>query len=112
EFAKELSTEGLIFKDIVFREETLFSKEQMYDYFYSLDEKVSIPNRIQLVKEWLVKGLRKIAKKEVTSEWVEEEIQFLDKDEYLEAFNLLQKKQAFEQNTFNDFEREKKVLSR
>lgn len=112
EYAKELSTEGMMFKDIVFRDEVLFSKEQISEYFYSMDEKMSIPNRIQLVKDWLIKALKRIAKQEEKSEWVEEEIQFLDKDEFLEAYQLLQKKKAFEQDTFNDFEREKKVLSR
>jgi DNA helicase-2/ATP-dependent DNA helicase PcrA len=111
-YAKRLSVEGLIFKDIKFRKRILFSKEELHDYFYSLDRSYSIPNRIQIMKDWLRKELKRKVKQEQRAEWVEEEIQFLDKDEYLDAFKELQDKKEFTENSFDDFDREKKVLSR
>ncbi|WP_121612961.1 RNA polymerase recycling motor HelD [Mesobacillus foraminis] len=111
-YAKRLSVEGLIFKDIKFRKRILFSKEELHDYFYSLDRSYSIPNRIQIMKDWLRKELKRKVKQEQKAEWVEEEIQFLDKDEYLDAFKELQDKKEFTENSFDDFDREKKVLSR
>ncbi|MBT2755060.1 UvrD-helicase domain-containing protein [Mesobacillus foraminis] len=111
-YAKRLSVEGLIFKDIKFRKRIIFSKEELHDYFYSLDRSYSIPNRIQIMKDWLRKELKRKVKQEQKAEWVEEEIQFLDKDEYLDAFKELQDKKEFTENSFDDFDREKKVLSR
>jgi len=107
-----LKIEGMIFKDILFRKKVLFSKSQLYEYFYSLDPTVSIPNRIQMVKEWLLRELKRKARQERKEEWVEEEIQFLDKEEFLDAYKQLQEKKQFNEDTFDDFEREQKVLSR
>ena len=111
-YVEKLAETGLIFRDIRFRKEVLFSKEQIYNYFYSLDRTISIPNRIQLVKEWLRKELKKTAKQEQKKEWVEEEIQFLNKEEFLEAYKQLQDKKQFNEDTFDDLEREQKILSR
>ncbi|SEM16707.1 DNA helicase-2 / ATP-dependent DNA helicase PcrA [Mesobacillus persicus] len=111
-YAEGLMEAGLIFRDIRFRKEVLFSQEQLYEYFYSLDRTISIPNRIQLVKEWLRLELKKIAKQEQKKEWVEEEIQFLNKEEFLDAYKQLQEKKQFNEDTFDDLEREQKVLSR
>lgn len=106
-----LAQKGLIFKSLVFRKKTIVSKEQIYDYFYSLDQSFSIPNRLQLVKDWLFKELKKRSKLERKKKWVEEEVQFLDKDDFIEAFEQLQEKGYFSENSFDDFEHEQKLLS-
>ncbi|KKK37305.1 helicase [Mesobacillus campisalis] len=111
-YAARLSSGGLIFKNVTFRKNILFSKEELYDYFYSLDPALPIPNRIQLLKEHLLKELKKRARLEEKAEWVEEEIQFLDKEEFLDAYKYLQDKKRFNEETFDDFEREQKFLSR
>ncbi|CRK83690.1 RNA polymerase recycling motor HelD [Neobacillus massiliamazoniensis] len=110
QFFKKLSERGLVFKDIVFRGEILISKETIHDYFYQLDSSFSIPNRIELVKEWLLRELKKLVRRELSKNWVEEEIQFLEKEDYLEAYKQLQQKNRFTENTFDDFEQEQKFL--
>jgi DNA helicase II / ATP-dependent DNA helicase PcrA len=112
DYAARLSSGGLIFKNVTFRKNILFSKEELYDHFYSLDPALPIPNRIQLLKEHLLKELKKKARLEEKAEWVEEEIQFLDKEEFLDAYKHLQDKKRFNEETFDDFEREQKFLSR
>jgi DNA helicase II / ATP-dependent DNA helicase PcrA len=112
DYAASLSTGGLIFKNVTFRKNILFSKEELYNYFYSLDSALPIPNRIQLMKEYLLKELKRKARKEEKAEWVEEEIQFLDKEEFLDAYKHLQDKKQFNEDTFDDYEREQKFLSR
>ena len=62
QYAEKLSQQGLIFHPLIFRKRAVVSSEQIYEYFYSLDQNFSIPNRIQLVKEWLLKGLKKRVK--------------------------------------------------
>jgi DNA helicase II / ATP-dependent DNA helicase PcrA len=108
---EKLSDSGLVFKDILFRKKIIISKEQIYTTFYGLDHTITIPNRIQLVKQWLLRELRKRAKIEQKKQWVEEEVQFLDKDDFLEAFQKLESKGRYNEDSFNDFELEQKLLA-
>ncbi|WP_180955587.1 RNA polymerase recycling motor HelD [Bacillus sp. V33-4] len=111
EYIGSLANEGLVFKDLNFRKQTLISKEQIYQYFYSFDRGMSIPNRVELLKAKLLRELRKAMQLEVEQEWVEEELQYLEKEDYLEAFKHLQKKQRFSEDSFDDFERERQLLA-
>ncbi|WP_210366845.1 RNA polymerase recycling motor HelD [Bacillus sp. REN3] len=111
-FSNKISSGGLLFKNIVFRKRVIVSKENINDYYSSLDPNISMPNRIQLVKEWLLKELKKIARNEQSSEWVEKEVQYLEKEDYLEAYKHSQNKQNNADETFNDFEREQKWLAK
>ena len=79
----DLLTTGMLFKNIRFRGELLISKKEIYDYFYSLKQISSIPNRISLVKEWLLDKLKVVEKNERSKEWVEEERELLNKDDLL-----------------------------
>jgi DNA helicase II / ATP-dependent DNA helicase PcrA len=111
QFAEKLSHESLPFKSIGFKKHVIISKQVISAYYDSLDKTISIPNRIQLVKEWLIKELKKKSKAEQKQEWVEKEIQYLEKEDYLEAFNQSQQKQGSADVTFNDYEREQKFLA-
>ncbi|TWD92321.1 Rep family ATP-dependent DNA helicase [Neobacillus bataviensis] len=110
-YVSKLSNQGLIFRDLSFRGHIIISKKEISDYFYGLEKSYSIPNRIQLVKEWLLKELKRAVKRERSRSWVEEEIQFLEKEDYMEAFKKLQEKNHFSDNTFDDFEREQRLLA-
>lgn len=110
-YAQGLANKGLIFRDLKFRGDILVSKKEIHDYFYGLDESITIPNRIQLVKEWLLRDLKRKVKQERSRSWVEEEVQYLDKEDYMEAFKKLQENNRFSDNTFDDFEREQKLLA-
>jgi DNA helicase II / ATP-dependent DNA helicase PcrA len=110
-YAEKLSTEKLPFKNIGFKKRMIISKQDISDFYGSIDKNISIPNRIQLVKEWLIKELKKKSKIEQKQEWVEKEIQFLEKEHYLEAFKQSQQKQGAANDTFNDYEREQKWLT-
>ncbi|WML40101.1 RNA polymerase recycling motor HelD [Neobacillus sp. OS1-2] len=110
-YASNLSIKGLLFRDLSFRGDAIISKKEIHDYFYSLEKNYSIPNRIQLVRDWLLKELRRAVKRERTRSWVEEEIQFLEKEDYMEAFKRLQEKNRFSENSFDDFEQEQKFLA-
>jgi len=110
-FAEKLSKESLPFKNIGFKRRIIISKEDINAYYDSIDNTISIPNRLQQVKEWLIKELKKKAKLEQKQEWVEKEIQFLEKEDYLEAYKQSQQKQGSANDTFNDYEREQKWLT-
>jgi DNA helicase II / ATP-dependent DNA helicase PcrA len=110
-YVKSLEKEGFIFQDVVFRKKKLISKEEIYDYFYQLDTAYSIPNKIEMVRDWILRSLKKFVKLEQSEPWVEDEIQFLDKEDYLEAFKKVQAKEGFSGNSFDDFEREQAFLA-
>lgn len=110
-YAENLSQETLPFKSIGFKKRSVISKQEISAYYDSLDKSISMPNRIQLVKEWLIKELKKKSKAEQKQEWVEKEIQYLEKEDYLEAFQQSQKKQGSTDDTFNDYEKEQRFLA-
>lgn len=111
QYAKGLSQKGLIFRDLKFRGDVLISKKEIHDYFYSLEEHITIPNRMKLVKEWLLRDLKRKVRQERSRSWVEDEIQYLEKEDFMEAFKKLQEKHQFSDNSFDDFEQEQKFLA-
>jgi len=106
-----LSGRGMLFKNIVFRGERVIRAEQIERYFYTLDQAMSIPNRLQLVKEWLVAELSKIEEKEREQEWVEEESDLQELEDYTKAYSELLEDGKFNGDTFDDFEQERKRLA-
>lgn len=110
-YVEAVHEEGLIFRDIMFREEVLISAAQIHERFYSLDASLSIPNRMQLVAEWLKTELRRLERSERKKPWVEEEMQFLDNDIYVRAYRRLQKQKEYSEHTFDDFKREERLLA-
>lgn len=111
QYARRLSTEGLIFKDLKFRSKILITNEAISEYFYSLEQQISIPNRMQLVKEWLLRELKRRVKQERSKSWVEEEVQFLEKEDYVEVFTQMLEKNRFTDKTFDDFAQEQRLLA-
>lgn len=109
---QRLSTTGLIFKTIAFNGKVFFSKEELTRKFYELDTTISIPNRMELLKEWVQKEMKKHAKQERKQAWVEEEMQLLDKEDYLKAYKLMQKKSSKKIDEFTQFVEEEKILRR
>jgi DNA helicase-2/ATP-dependent DNA helicase PcrA len=109
-----LANEGLSFYDITFREKTIFSSQQLKEMFLELDKVISIPNRLQLLTEEILTRLKKIARKELREKWVEEELQYLDKETYLKAYQKLQRnnKKQFSEEAFNDLALEQEFLSK
>jgi DNA helicase II / ATP-dependent DNA helicase PcrA len=111
QYVIDLSKKGLLFKDLIFRGEIFISKEAIYNYFYSLDNSFTIPNRLEMVKDWLLRELKRRVRQERSKAWVEEEVQFLEKEDYLEAYQELQEKDRFTDKSFDDFEQEQKLLA-
>ncbi|MEF3304848.1 RNA polymerase recycling motor HelD [Paenibacillus sp. GYB003] len=110
-YAAYLATDGIRFRDVTFRDRVLVSADRLREKFYETDRARTLPNRMQELSEWLLKELRQLAKLERRKPWVEDEIELLDKDAYIEAFEQLQRKKRFSENTFDDFAREHDQLA-
>lgn len=90
DFVSCLGEKGLLFRNITFRKEVIVSKETIEDYFYSLDNSIAIANRMELVSKWLLSRISKCQQKELSKDWVLEEIELLDKEDFLEAHQHVQ----------------------
>lgn len=92
DYVYELGHKGLIFRPIKFRGRALISSEAMTEQFYALDRTISIPNRLRMLRTWLLKELTALSKLERKKKWVEEAIELLDDETYTEAYQKLSKK--------------------
>jgi DNA helicase-2/ATP-dependent DNA helicase PcrA len=106
-----LGREGLVFQDLKFRDEIVLSAEEIGNRFYSLNPSMSLPDRLSLLADWLLDQLEERAKLEQGKPWVEEEIQYLDRETYAKAFKQLRKQRRFTADSFDDFAREQEILA-
>ena len=91
-----LGGQGLVFRDIMFRGEPIAAAGAIRDYFYALDRSNSIANRLRLTAEWLL-GLLKEREASVRGDaWVDEEVELLDKETYLKAYQSLRSKKVIQ----------------
>lgn len=90
-YAQWLEREGMLFKGIAFRDRELISGEQIRTQFYSYDSSLRVSNRIELLQRWLMQELKQLERKECNASWVEEEINYLDNEQYAEVFSKLHK---------------------
>ncbi|PKR83942.1 RNA polymerase recycling motor HelD [Heyndrickxia camelliae] len=109
-YVNQLLKGGVHFRDIVFRGKVLISKQEISELFYSYDSSYSLPNRFPLVAKRLLKILDEKAREEEQSEWVEEQMDLLDKEDFLDAFkNVKSNKKG---DVFDSFDQEKAYLAK
>lgn len=89
-----LEQEGMKFVSIRFRDRVLISDEQIKAKFYSYDTSIRLTNRVTLVQKWLLQELTRLERKEQEADWVQEELNYLDGEQYAEAFSMLHKDQG------------------
>ncbi len=111
EYVQSLDSSGMLFKHISFRKEIFITKQELTDYFYSLGSNITIPNRIQKVKEWILEKIAVKEKEEKTKEWVQEEGELLEREDYVRVYKKLQRKKRFSEKTFDDFQREEQLIA-
>jgi DNA helicase-2/ATP-dependent DNA helicase PcrA len=72
----------------------LISGEQIKTKLYSYDPSIRLANRITLVQKWLLKELAGLQKEEQAASWVQEELNYLDAEQYAEAFGMLHRERG------------------
>ncbi|MBT2291338.1 UvrD-helicase domain-containing protein [Paenibacillus albidus] len=93
-YTQWLKQEGMRFTSIRFRDRDLITARQMESKFYSYDPSIRMTNRITLLQEWLLHELASLESKEREALWVQDELDYLDKDQYAEAYNQLHKERG------------------
>ncbi|SFD81349.1 DNA helicase-2 / ATP-dependent DNA helicase PcrA [Paenibacillus catalpae] len=111
-YAEWLGKEGMRFTGIRFQNRDLITAEQIAEQFYSYDASVRLSNRVILLQEWLLKELKRIARREQEADWVGDELDYLDNDQYAEAYSELLKKFQRDEEMFEISERYAEVQDR
>jgi DNA helicase-2/ATP-dependent DNA helicase PcrA len=110
-YVNRLGEAGLLFKHVLFRERILVTKQEIAAQFYRFDRSISIGGRMRLTAEWLLKELTRLGREERKREWVQAEIELLDQEQYMEAFEELMRKGSFSGEAFDDYEKEQQYLA-
>lgn len=100
-YALWLGKEGMLFHSICFRDRELITAEQMESQFYSYDSSIRLANRIVLLREWLLRQLASLERQEQEAFWVQDELDYLDTDQYAEAYSEILKKYRREEAVFD-----------
>ncbi|MDF2535938.1 MAG: helicase, partial [Bacillales bacterium] len=111
-YRQSLESSGMLFKGIKFRGEWIVSSKEITDRFYNFDTTLKFHNRLDKLTEWLNEKIDEVEKSELSKPWVQEEIQFLSKDDYQKAYKYLHKKGSYTEKTHDDYDKEFEVLSR
>ncbi|MFD2330953.1 RNA polymerase recycling motor HelD [Cohnella sp. GCM10020058] len=88
-YANWLGRSGMRFVGIRFRDRDLIAAERMEAQFYGYDPVIGVANRIAMLQEWLLKELAVLEREEQEAPWVQDELDYLDKDDYAAAFREL-----------------------
>jgi DNA helicase-2/ATP-dependent DNA helicase PcrA len=92
-----LGREGMRFNCIRFRDRDLVTAERMRAKFYGYDRSLPLFNRVVLLQDWLLNELASLERMEREALWVEEELNYLDTEQYAEVFGMLHKeKEVFD----------------
>lgn len=111
-YRKSLEEEGMLFRGLKFRGTPIVTAKQIEERFYQYDTSHSFHSRIDKLTEWLNKLLDETEKLELKKPWVEAEVELLSKDEYQKVYNKLQEQEGFTENSFEDYEKESKMLGK
>lgn len=111
-YRQSLELSGMLFKDIGFRGKTIISGEKIAETFYSSNTSLRFQNRLENLRNWLLKQLDEVEKIEVTKQWVQEEIEFLSNEEFHKAYTYLAEKSGFNRESIADYEIDLRALAR
>ncbi|AIQ50814.1 RNA polymerase recycling motor HelD [Paenibacillus sp. FSL R7-0331] len=91
-YALWLGQDGMLFRSIRYRDRELITAAQMKSQFYSFAPTIRLANRITLLRDWLLRELAALEVKELEADWARDELDYLDTEQYAEAYSTLLKK--------------------
>ena len=110
-YRKSLELSGMLFKDLNFRGKPIVTAQQITERFYSYDTTLRFHNRLEKLKEWLIKKLNETKKTEMEKPWVHEKIELLSNDEYRKAQIYFAKKRGLRGESMTDYELQSEDLA-
>ncbi|WP_432363078.1 RNA polymerase recycling motor HelD [Sporosarcina sp. UB5] len=110
-YRESLEVSGMLFKDLLLRGKPIVTAEQMTERFYRTDTTLRFHNRLEKLKEWLLKKINETQKIEWYEPWVQERIELLSDEEYHKAHAYLAKKRGHKRGSTADYEMDHKELA-
>jgi len=107
-----LERKGMKFKPLRFMGREIVGADSISERFYAYDPAITLANRCELLKEWLLKEIAAFGKEEVNQPWVDEQIQLLDADDYQRAYQRMRRQQRGGNGHFSEYEEERTILGR
>lgn len=111
-YRKSLELSGMLFKGMNFRGKSIVTARQIAERFYSNDTSLRFHNRLEKLKDWLIKKINETQKAELTKPWVQDNIELLSNDDYQKAQAYLAKKSGYKREEIADYEVEPEVLAK
>ena len=99
-YRQSLELSGMLFKDITFRGKPIVTAQQIAERFYSHDTSLRFHNRLEKLKDWLIKKINEVQKVERTKPWVQDEIELLSNEDYHKAHIYLAEKRGFKKEAY------------
>ncbi|MDR6885093.1 RNA polymerase recycling motor HelD [Bacillus sp. 3255] len=110
-YKKRLEHAGMRFHPIRFQEKEVLGADRLTARFYSFDPSIRLPNRLELMKGWIVEQLESFAEQEMEEPWIDEEIELLSNEDYHKAYMKLRKMEGGLNASFDDYEQERHLLA-
>lgn len=111
-YKSHLESSGMLFRPVRFQGKVIVSSEELTKRFYEFDPAITLANRCELLKEWVLKELAQFTKEETKEAWVDEYIQYLSNEDYQRAYSRMRRKQQGTDIGFQDYESERDILAK
>ncbi len=103
-YLKRLEQEGIRFRPLRFRAETIVSAEEMSERFYSIRPSEGFGTRAAGVKRWLIDRLNTWVDSQMDEAWLEEAAELVNSEDIQRAYVDVRRSGGFHDEVFDDEE--------
>ncbi|MGX1263397.1 DNA helicase-2/ATP-dependent DNA helicase PcrA [Rossellomorea marisflavi] len=111
-YRSTLDTDGMTFKDVVFRGEPVVTAEEIRERFYQTSLDLRFSNRLEALQDWIMKKLKEVTRRERRKPWVQDAMEMLSEQAYHNARTHLALRKGYEREAVADYEVEPDQLAR
>lgn len=108
-YLNQLKHQGLVFRNIRFRNHVIVSRQELARYFYRMDHNESVQFRLKQLRDYILASLKEEQKQLLDADWLEDELELLDLEDYQAAYEQIEREQDTA-DWFNHDEREREIL--
>jgi DNA helicase II / ATP-dependent DNA helicase PcrA len=111
-YLKKLETDGIRFRPLRFRSETIVSAAEMSQRFYSVPASEGFGVRAAALRRWLVERLNAWVESQIDEDWVADAAELVDGEEIQRAYVDVRRSGGFHDEAFDDEEKMTERLKR
>lgn len=111
-YLKRLEKEGVRFRPLRFRKDTIVSAEEMAEHFYGALAKENFGDRLAKLRRWLNERLNAWVDSQMDEAWLDAEAELADQEEIQRAYVELRRGGAYAGESFDDEARISELLKR